>query len=119
VTKRTTASSQPTYQVEVPIHTSNFLFISLNVTHHLFSRRETICKQHIESEQWGRDELRDGYACFKDALSASNQKSSKVSLLDGGSFISFVLHIFLLTIVQQLVNVPIAPVCLGVQGRYL
>lgn len=45
-------------------------------------RRETIRKQRIESEQRRRDELRDGYARLKETLPASNQKSSKVSLLD-------------------------------------
>jgi hypothetical protein len=45
--------------------------------------RETIRRQRIESEQ-RRDELRDGYRRLKDALSVSNQKSSKVSLLDRG-----------------------------------
>jgi len=49
-----------------------------------FRRRETIRKQRIESEQRRRDELRDGYARLKDTLPASNQKSSKVSLLDRG-----------------------------------
>jgi hypothetical protein len=48
------------------------------------SRRETIRKQRIESEQRRRDELRDGYARLKDTLPATNQKSSKVSLLDRG-----------------------------------
>lgn len=46
------------------------------------SRREAIRKQRIESEQRRRDELRDGYARLKETLPASNQKSSKVSLLD-------------------------------------
>ncbi|KAG6911353.1 hypothetical protein DXG01_001024 [Tephrocybe rancida] len=46
------------------------------------SRRETIRKQRIESEQRRRDELRDGYARLKETLPSSNQKSSKVSLLD-------------------------------------
>jgi len=46
------------------------------------SRRETIRKQRIESEQRRRDELRDGYARLKDQLPPSNQKSSKVSLLE-------------------------------------
>ncbi|KAJ6486177.1 hypothetical protein C8R47DRAFT_1047776 [Mycena vitilis] len=46
------------------------------------SRRETIRKQRIESEQRRRDELRDGYARLKDTLPTTNQKSSKVSLLD-------------------------------------
>ncbi|KAF8841924.1 hypothetical protein BDN67DRAFT_989446 [Paxillus ammoniavirescens] len=45
-------------------------------------RRETIRRQRIESEQRRRDELRDGYRRLKDALPVSNQKSSKVSLLD-------------------------------------
>lgn len=46
------------------------------------SRRENIRRQRIESEQRRRDELRDGYARLKDTLPASNQKASKVSLLD-------------------------------------
>jgi hypothetical protein len=46
------------------------------------NRREAIRKQRIESEQRRRDELRDGYARLKETLPASNQKSSKVSLLD-------------------------------------
>ncbi|KAF9451385.1 hypothetical protein P691DRAFT_614125, partial [Macrolepiota fuliginosa MF-IS2] len=45
-------------------------------------RRETIRKQRIESEQRRRDELRDGYTRLKETLPTSNQKSSKVSLLD-------------------------------------
>lgn len=47
-----------------------------------FFRREEIRKQRIESEQRRRDELREGYRRLKDALPSSNQKSSKVSLLD-------------------------------------
>lgn len=47
-------------------------------------RREEIRKQRIESEQRRRDELRDGYRRLKDVLPVSNQKSSKVSLLDRG-----------------------------------
>ena len=101
-TTRTTTSSQPTSHLEVLIRRSNFLFISLKLTHHLLRRRETIRKQRIESEQRRRDELRDGYARLKDTLPASNQKSSKVSLLDRGLSISLLLHILLLTIVQQL-----------------
>ncbi|KAF8665250.1 hypothetical protein AX16_000272 [Volvariella volvacea WC 439] len=46
------------------------------------ARRETIRRQRIESEQRRRDELRDGYARLKETLPPSNQKSSKVSLLD-------------------------------------
>ncbi|EIN14405.1 hypothetical protein PUNSTDRAFT_56599 [Punctularia strigosozonata HHB-11173 SS5] len=45
-------------------------------------RREEIRRQRIESEQRRRDELRDGYRRLKDALPVSNQKSSKVCLLD-------------------------------------
>jgi hypothetical protein len=45
-------------------------------------RREEIRRQRIESEQRRRDELRDGYRRLKDVLPVSNQKSSKVSLLD-------------------------------------
>ena len=47
-------------------------------------RREEIRRQRIESEQRRRDELRDGYRKLKEVLPASNQKSSKVSLLDRG-----------------------------------
>ncbi|KIY60672.1 hypothetical protein CYLTODRAFT_495553 [Cylindrobasidium torrendii FP15055 ss-10] len=39
----------------------------------------------IEAEQRRRDELCDGYAKLKDVLPVSNQKSSKVSLLDRGA----------------------------------
>ncbi|KZT27591.1 hypothetical protein NEOLEDRAFT_1176605 [Neolentinus lepideus HHB14362 ss-1] len=46
------------------------------------SRREEIRRQRIESEQRRRDELREGYRRLKDALPVSNQKSSKVCLLD-------------------------------------
>ena len=81
VMKRTT-SSQPTYHLEVPIRRFNLIFILLESYPHLFKRRETFCKQCIESEQQRRDELRDSYACLNDTLPASNQKSSKVSLLD-------------------------------------
>lgn len=49
-------------------------------------RREEIRRQRIESEQRRRDELRDGYRRLKDALPVSNQKSSKVSLLDRGTY---------------------------------
>ena len=45
-------------------------------------RCEEIHRQCIELEQRRRDELRDGYRRFKDALPVSNQKSSKFSLLD-------------------------------------
>ncbi|KAF8203983.1 hypothetical protein BJ912DRAFT_1052736 [Pholiota molesta] len=46
------------------------------------SRRETVRKQRIESEQRRRDELRDGYNRLKTTLPSTNQKTSKVSLLD-------------------------------------
>ncbi|KAG9313987.1 hypothetical protein JVU11DRAFT_4763 [Chiua virens] len=50
-----------------------------NVAH---SRKEATRRQRIEAEQRRRDELRDGYAKLKDVLPVSNQKSSKVSLLE-------------------------------------
>ena len=53
-------------------------------------RREEIRRQRIESEQRRRDELRDGYRRLKDALPVSNQKSSKVSLLDRGMYASWI-----------------------------
>ncbi|KAF7793474.1 hypothetical protein EIP86_004586 [Pleurotus ostreatoroseus] len=59
-------------------------------------RREEIRKQRIESEQRRRDELRDGYRRLKDALPVSNQKSSKVSLLDRATT-----HIRYLEMTQQ------------------
>src|SRR5229473_6449246 len=65
----------------------------LNVYH---SRREEIRRQRIESEQRRRDELRDGYRRLKDALPVSNQKSSKVSLLDRATT-----HIKYLEMTQQ------------------
>lgn len=46
------------------------------------NRREEVRRQRIESEQRRRDELRDGYRRLKDVLPVSNQKSSKVALLD-------------------------------------
>jgi len=55
--------------------------------HILLRRRETIRKQRIESEQRRRDELRDGYARLKETLPPSNQKSSKVSLLERGEYL--------------------------------
>ena len=48
------------------------------------TRKEATRRQRIEAEQRRRDELRDGYAKLKDALPISNQKSSKVSLLERG-----------------------------------
>ncbi|THH02353.1 hypothetical protein EW026_g509 [Hermanssonia centrifuga] len=59
-------------------------------------RREEIRRQRIESEQRRRDELRDGYRRLKDALPVSNQKSSKVSLLDRATT-----HIRYLEVTQQ------------------
>jgi len=60
------------------------------------ARREEIRRQRIESEQRRRDELRDGYRRLKDALPVSNQKSSKVSLLDRATT-----HIRYLEMTQQ------------------
>lgn len=48
------------------------------------NRKEATRRQRIEAEQRRRDELRDGYARLKDVLPVSNQKSSKVSLLERG-----------------------------------
>jgi len=59
-------------------------------------RREEIRRQRIESEQRRRDELREGYRKLKDVLPASNQKSSKVSLLDRAT-----LHIKYLEMTQS------------------
>jgi hypothetical protein len=49
-----------------------------------YTRKEATRRQRIEAEQRRRDELRDGYARLKDVLPVSNQKSSKVSLLERG-----------------------------------
>lgn len=57
------------------------VLFSENLAH---SRKEATRRQRIEAEQRRRDELRDGYAKLKDVLPVSNQKSSKVSLLDRG-----------------------------------
>jgi hypothetical protein len=65
------------------------------------SRRETIRKQRIESEQRRRDELRDGYARLKDTLPATNQKSSKVSLLDRGLSILLQFYFWRLIIIYS------------------
>ena len=67
-----------------------------------YSRRETIRRQRIESEQRRRDELRDGYARLKETLPPSNQKSSKVSLLERGKFSVSVLRI------RELIQTPLA-----------
>ncbi|KIY50687.1 hypothetical protein FISHEDRAFT_16655, partial [Fistulina hepatica ATCC 64428] len=46
------------------------------------TRKEATRRQRIEAEQRRRDDLRDGYARLKDVLPTSNQKSSKVTLLE-------------------------------------
>ncbi|VDB86925.1 unnamed protein product [Peniophora sp. CBMAI 1063] len=46
------------------------------------TRKEATRRQRIEAEQRRRDELRDGYSRLKDVLPVSNQKSSKVNLLE-------------------------------------
>nr|XP_019012800.1 uncharacterized protein I206_02296 [Kwoniella pini CBS 10737]OCF51581.1 hypothetical protein I206_02296 [Kwoniella pini CBS 10737] len=46
------------------------------------NKREDVRKARIESEQRRRDELREGFKRLKDALPQSNQRASKVSLLD-------------------------------------
>lgn len=55
------------------------------------TRKEATRRQRIEAEQRRRDELRDGYARLKDVLPISNQKSSKVSLLERGESIRSVM----------------------------
>jgi len=61
------------------VNSSSEMYVSSWVTQR---RREEIRRQRIESEQRRRDELREGYRRLKDVLPVSNQKSSKVSLLD-------------------------------------
>ncbi|KAF8176617.1 hypothetical protein K438DRAFT_1607247 [Mycena galopus ATCC 62051] len=46
------------------------------------SRRETILKRRIESEQRKLEELRDAWSRLKEILPVTHQKSSRVSLLD-------------------------------------
>jgi hypothetical protein len=59
--------------------------IGVSLAEHLANtRKEATRRQRIEAEQRRRDELRDGYARLKDVLPVSNQKSSKVSLLERG-----------------------------------
>lgn len=48
------------------------------------TRKEATRRQRIEAEQRRRDELREGYARLKDVLPSSNQKNSKVTLLERG-----------------------------------
>lgn len=55
------------------------------------TRKEATRRQRIEAEQRRRDELRDGYAKLKDVLPVSTQKSSKVSLLERGSYCNYYL----------------------------
>lgn len=57
---------------------------AFNVENLAHTRKEATRRQRIEAEQRRRDELRDGYAKLKDVLPVSNQKSSKVSLLERG-----------------------------------
>lgn len=61
---------------------SNMMSVVQEIAH---SRKEATRRQRIEAEQRRRDELRDGYARLKDVLPVSNQKSSKVSLLERGT----------------------------------
>ena len=62
----------------------NMMSVVQEIAH---NRKEATRRQRIEAEQRRRDELRDGYARLKDVLPVSNQKSSKVSLLERGWFI--------------------------------
>ncbi|KAL5495078.1 hypothetical protein ACEPAI_540 [Sanghuangporus weigelae] len=57
----------------------NMMSVVQEIAH---TRKEATRRQRIEAEQRRRDELRDGYARLKDVLPVSNQKSSKVSLLE-------------------------------------
>ena len=57
------------------------------------TRKEATRRQRIEAEQRRRDELRDGYSRLKDVLPVSNQKSSKVNLLERGMSLSFSMKI--------------------------
>jgi Helix-loop-helix DNA-binding domain len=59
-----------------------------------YTRKEATRRQRIEAEQRRRDELRDGYARLKDVLPVSNQKSSKVSLLERGTVYLLTFHSF-------------------------
>lgn len=48
----------------------------------VISRLKEIRRQRIESEQRCHDDLRKGFARLKDVLPVSNQKGSKMALLD-------------------------------------
>ena len=62
--------------------------MGVSLAEHLANtRKEATRRQRIEAEQRRRDELRDGYARLKDVLPVSNQKSSKVSLLERGLYL--------------------------------
>ena len=61
---------------------TNMMSVVQEIAH---NRKEATRRQRIEAEQRRRDELRDGYARLKDVLPVSNQKSSKVSLLERGT----------------------------------
>lgn len=68
------------------------------------TRKEATRRQRIEAEQRRRDELRDGYAKLKDVLPVSNQKSSKVSLLERGKTINDNLRHRMLTLWRLATN---------------
>ena len=70
-----------------------------------YTRKEATRRQRIEAEQRRRDELRDGYARLKDVLPVSNQKSSKVSLLERGIIFPFILLTSLIHL-QSISNQP-------------
>ncbi|KAL1677685.1 hypothetical protein EV122DRAFT_278983 [Schizophyllum commune] len=56
--------------------------VSFPIENLAHTRKEATRRQRIEAEQRRRDDLRDGYARLKDSLPVSNQKSSKVMLLE-------------------------------------
>ncbi|KAG9118433.1 hypothetical protein FRC07_007064 [Ceratobasidium sp. 392] len=67
-------------------------------------RREEIRRQHIASEQHLRNNLREGFARLKDILPVSNQKGSKMALLDQDEFhihLPMSLHVRYLEAMQQ------------------
>ena len=59
--------------------------VSFPIENLAHTRKEATRRQRIEAEQRRRDDLRDGYARLKDSLPVSNQKSSKVMLLERGT----------------------------------
>jgi len=57
---------------------------SISLAERLANTRRNARRERVEEEQPRRDTLRGGFARLKDALPVSNQKSSKVALLERG-----------------------------------